>query len=137
MHLRVRRGRQLAEHGLAGDDALALPDTRRNVRRQIQIDARAEHDDAVGLARSSTSPTACRQTIRRARKPAICTTRKRRLPLLEHHRVPLVLERRLVLPRRAELAAVCWRRVMRPAMGLRFTCTSSGDMKMLIFVAGA
>ena len=52
--------------------------------------------------------------------------------VLEHDRVLLVVERRLVGEGGAELA----RRVLHvarrvPSTGLRFTCTSSGDMKML------
>ena len=83
----------------------------------------------------TASPGRTRQTTRRTRTPVICrnTTRARRG--VDPDLVPLVLGRRLGPVGRPGSSPACSRPASRvPLTGIRLTCTSRGDRKMLIWL---
>ena len=66
----TRRGADLGDHRLAGDRARpSRPTTIGAPVGQIDVDARAEADEAETLARAERAPSWVKQTIRRATKP--------------------------------------------------------------------
>src|SRR5579871_3242164 len=87
--------------------------------------------------RRTASPGRTRQTMRRASAPAICTTRYRRPPASSPTALRSLSSEALSAKAARNRPGVCRTASTVPLTGLRFTCTSSGDMKMLTRVAGA